>query len=394
MNFFLHGLLDLSFGELVAITLLLTHFTIAAVTIFLHRTQAHRALELHPAVSHVFRFWLWLTTGMVTKEWVSIHRKHHARCESPDDPHSPQMVGINKVLWEGVELYQIEAKKPETLDRYGQGTPDDWLERHFYARYDRLGVALLLPINLVLFGVPGLTIWAIQLLWIPFWAAGVINGVGHYWGYRSYEPQDASTNISPIGVLIGGEELHNNHHAFPSSAKLSSQWWEFDIGWLYIRILSALGLARIKKIAPVPQQLPNKHTIDLDTLRAVVINRLHVMAQFGRTVVVPVVHDEVKKADKSRRRTLKQARALLIRENARLDEKDRNQLRITLDMSQTLQTVYEYRLRLQEIWGCTTASHDKLLVALQEWCAQAEASEIQSLQEFSRSLRRYTVQVV
>lgn len=391
MNFLAHGLLGLSFWELVLVTLLMTHVTIAAVTIFLHRAQAHRALDLHPLASHFFRFWLWLTTGMITRQWVAIHRKHHAKCETPDDPHSPQVLGIRKVLWEGAELYRVEADRTETLERYGHGTPDDWLERHLYARHDRLGVTLLLLINLALFGVPGLTVWAVQLLWIPFWAAGVVNGLGHYRGYRNYETRDASTNLSPLGLMIGGEELHNNHHAFPSSAKLSSKRWEFDIGWFYIRILEILRLARVKKIAPMPQQRPDKQAIDLDTLRALILNRLYVMADFSREVLTPVLREELRKADDSRRRMLKQAKALLIREEARLDDRDRDHLYSVLDLSQTLRTVYEFRLNLQNIWNRTTASHEKLLASLQEWCAQAEVSGIQVLQEFARSLRSYSL---
>ncbi len=391
MNSIAHGLLGLSFWELVLVTLTLTHVTIVAVTIFLHRAQAHRALDLSPIISHFFRFWLWLTTGMVTKQWVAIHRKHHAKCETPDDPHSPQILGIRKVLWQGVELYRLEARKPETLERYGHGTPDDWLERHLYARYDRLGIMLLLFLDLALFGVPGLTVWAVQLLWIPFWAAGVINGLGHYWGYRNYEPRDASTNLSPLGLLIGGEELHNNHHAFPSSARLSNKWWEFDIGWLYIRSLAALRLARVKKTAPTPRQSPDKQMIDLDTLRAIVLNRLYVMADFGREVVAPVLREELRKADDSRRHLLKRARALLIREETRLDDQDRARLHHALDTSQTLRTVYEFRLALQSVWSRTTASHEKLVASLQEWCASAEASGIQALQEFARVLRGYSM---
>ena len=375
-------------------TLLMTHVTIAAVTIFLHRAQAHRALDLHPVVSHFFRLWLWLTTGMVTKQWVAIHRKHHAKCETPDDPHSPQILGIRKVLWEGAELYRSEALVSETLKRYGHGTPDDWLESHLYARYDRLGVALMLLVDLALFGIAGLTVWAIQLLWIPFWAAGVVNGLGHYWGYRNYEPRDASTNLLPIGLVIGGEELHNNHHAFPSSAKLSNRWWEFDIGWLYIRILTIVRLAHVKKVAPVPQQLLDKQAIDLDTLRAVVLGRLYVMADFGRNVVAPVLREELRKADNSRHRMLKRTKVLLLREEARLDDRDRARLRSVLDMSQALSTVYEFRMSLQSLWNRTTVSHEKLLASLQDWCTQAEASGIQVLQEFARSLRGYSVRSV
>lgn len=391
MNFIVHGLLNLSFWELVLATLLMTHVTIAAVTIFLHRAQAHRALDLHPIISHFFRFWLWLTTGMVTRQWVAIHRKHHAKCETPDDPHSPRVLGIRKVLWEGAELYRSEALVSETLKRYGHGAPDDWLENHLYARYDRLGVTLLLFVDLALFGIAGLTVWAIQLLWIPFWAAGVVNGLGHYWGYRNYEPRDASTNLLPIGLLVGGEELHNNHHAFPSSARLSNRWWEFDIGWLYIRILEILRLAHVKKTAPAPRQLPDKQVIDLETLRAVILSRLCVMADFGRDVVAPVLREELRKVDDSRRRMLKRTRALLLREEDWLTDRDRVRLRGVLDMSQPLRTVYEFRTSLQSLWNRTTVSHEKLLASLQDWCARAEASGIHVLQEFAQSLRGYSV---
>ncbi|MFO1429383.1 MAG: fatty acid desaturase [Candidatus Competibacteraceae bacterium] len=387
------GLLDLPWWGVVITTLLLTHITIAAVTVFLHRAQAHRALDLHPAVSHFFRFWLWLTTGMSTKAWVSVHRKHHAKCETPEDPHSPQILGIRKVLWQGAEVYRLEAHKLETLERYGHSTPDDWLERNLYAhpKWSSRGIILMLLVDLLLFGVVGLTVWAVQMLWIPFWAAGVINGIGHYWGYRNYEPKDASTNIVPWGIIIGGEELHNNHHAFPSSAKFSSRRWEFDVGWLYIRLLKASGLAHIKKVAPKPQRLPGKQVVDLDTLRAVVLNRFYIMADFGRNVVLPVLREELRKADASRRRFLKRSKAALIREEARLSEEQRDRLQGALSISQTLRTVYDYRRSLQTIWARTTASHEKLLTSLQDWCAQAEASGIDCLREFAKTLRSYSL---
>jgi stearoyl-CoA desaturase (delta-9 desaturase) len=263
------GLIDLSWWSSVLVILGLTHVTIAAVTIFLHRHQAHRALDLHPVASHFFRFWLWLTTGLVTREWVAIHRKHHAKCETREDPHSPQIYGINEVLFEGTELYRKEAKETATLERYGHGTPDDGLERRLYARHSRLGVSLMLMIDLILFGPIGLTLWAVQMLWVPFFAAGVINGIGHYWGYRNFAPNDTSQNIVPWGLLICGEELHNNHHAYATSAKLSSQWWEFDLGWLYIRALETLGLARVRRVAPKIRFDPTKRRCDAETLRAV-----------------------------------------------------------------------------------------------------------------------------
>ncbi len=277
------GLFDLPWWGYVVVVLVLTHITIVAVTVFLHRHQAHRALDLHPIPSHFFRFWLWLTTGMVTKEWTAIHRKHHAKCETPDDPHSPQTRGIRKVLWEGAELYRAEAKNQETLQRYGHGTPDDWLERHVYRR-SVLGVSIMLVIDVIAFGAVGLTIWAVQMAWIPFWAAGVINGIGHYWGYRNYDCVDASRNISPWGILIGGEELHNNHHSFATSAKLSSTWYEFDIGWMYIRILEILGLAKVKKTIPQPRFGEAKAVPDFDTLQAIVTHRYDVMTRYVRSL--------------------------------------------------------------------------------------------------------------
>ena len=386
------GLLGLSVWGLVAAVLLLTHITIAAVTIFLHRAQAHRALELHPIISHFFRFWLWLTTGMVTKEWVAIHRKHHAKCETEDDPHSPQVLGIDKVLREGSELYRAESQNQDTMASYGHGTPDDWLERNLYTRFSTMGIGLMLIIDLLLFGVIGLTVWAVQMLWIPIFAAGVINGIGHYRGYRNFETRDAARNIVPWGIIIGGEELHNNHHAFSSSAKLSNRWWEFDIGWLYIRTLAVLKLAKVKKVAPKPRQAPDKHVVDLDTLRAVVLNRFHVTSDFARNVVVPVMREELKLADRSCRRLLKRHRGLLVREQNQLDEQDQLNLNGILQISQSLRTVHEHRARLLALWDRTTASHEKLLAALQEWCTQAEASGIESLQDFSRSLKSYTLQ--
>ncbi len=277
-----HGLVDLPWWGYVAVALILTHVTIAAVTIFLHRSQAHRALDLHPIVSHFFRFWLWLTTGMVTKEWVAIHRKHHAKVETPDDPHSPQTRGIETVFWKGTELYRAESNNLETVDKYGHGTPDDWIERNLYTRFSWQGVGLMLAVNLVLFGPIGATIWAVQMMWIPVTAAGIINGIGHYWGYRNFACADASTNIVPWGIVIGGEELHNNHHAYGTSAKLSSQWYEFDIGWLYIRTLAALRLATVRKVAPALRIDAAKATPDLATLQAVITHRYHVATSYAR----------------------------------------------------------------------------------------------------------------
>jgi stearoyl-CoA desaturase (delta-9 desaturase) len=385
------GLLDLSWWQLLLATLALTHVTIAAVTIYLHRAQAHRGLDLHPVVAHFFRFWLWLTTGMVTKEWVSIHRKHHARCETADDPHSPQVLGIRKVFWQGAELYRAAAADPEIGERFGRGTPDDWLERRVYSAHSGLGVALMLVIDLLLFGPIGLTVWAVQMLWIPVLAAGVINGIGHYWGYRNYESPDAARNILPWGILIGGEELHNNHHAFPSSAKLSSKWWEFDIGWLYIRLLSALGLARVKKVAPKPRVIAGKEVVDMDTLRAVVVSRMHVLARYAQDVLMPVSSSELCKSELSCRKLKRQARKLLLQREGSLDRAARRSLQALLEQSQALETVYQYRQRLREIWEKTASSQENLLQSLQEWVRQAETSGVEALEEFAHTLRGYSL---
>jgi stearoyl-CoA desaturase (delta-9 desaturase) len=388
----MYGLLDLSLGGTIVAALLLTHVTIAGVTIYLHRCQSHRALELHPAVAHFFRFWLWLTTGMVTRQWVAIHRKHHARCETPEDPHSPRVYGIGKVVLEGAELYREAARDPELVARFGHGTPDDWIERNLYSRYPVLGITLMFFIDLLLFGVAGITVWAVQMIWIPFFAAGIINGVGHWWGYRNYETEDGSTNISPWGILIGGEELHNNHHAFASSAKLSSRPWEFDIGWLYIRVFETLGLARVKKIPPRPVLNPAKTGVDGDTLAAVIANRLQVMAQYARQVMGAVYREELAKAHGAYRGMLRHAKRLLVREESLLNDEGRQRLQTVLQTSKSLETVYEFRRRLQAIWKQRSASQDSLLASRQEWCRQAEATGIRALQDFSHTLRSYTLQ--
>lgn len=387
----LYGLLDLSLWQYVIVTLVLTHITITSVTIYLHRHQAHRALELHPILSHFFRFWLWLTTGMVTKQWSAIHRKHHARVETPDDPHSPQIAGIRKVLFEGAELYRQEARNEETIKRYGHGAPDDWLERHLYTPYASYGILVMLAVDLVLFGIPGITIWAVQMMWIPFFAAGVINGVGHWAGYRNFETRDSSTNIVPWGVLIGGEELHNNHHAFASSAKFSNKWWELDIGWLYIQILQGLGLARVKKVMPKPVMVRDKGRLDVEALSAILSNRMQVMAQYGRHVVSRVHKEELQKADAASKQLLRRAKSLLVREESLLTPEAQERLESILSRSTTLRTVYHYKRQLQAIWCERTASHERLLHSLQEWCKEAEATGIRALQDFARSLPRYSL---
>ncbi len=383
------GLLALSWWQLILVTLALTHVTIVAVTVYLHRCQAHRALELHPVVAHFFRFWLWLTTGMITREWVGIHRRHHARCETPEDPHSPQVLGLSKVLWEGAELYREAATRKDLVQRYAHGTPDDWIERRLYRRYNVLGVSLLLIIEALLFGVAGIAVWAVQMIWIPFFAAGVINGVGHYWGYRNYDSPDAATNISPWGILIGGEELHNNHHAFPSSAKLSSRWWEFDIGWFYIRLLSLLRLARVRRVARAPGLDAAKTAIDLETVKAVVTHRMHVLANYTRDVIRPVAVAEFCRSEKHCRKMARQAKKLLRRDETSLDPVNRQRLQTILEQSQVLAKVHRSRQQLKQVWERTASSQEALVAALQQWCRDAEQSGVEALEEFARSLRTY-----
>lgn len=379
-------ILDLPWWGYVVATLVLTHITIASVTIYLHRHQAHRALELHPALAHFFRFWLWLTTGMVTREWVAVHRKHHAKCESADDPHSPQVHGIAKVLSEGAELYQREAANRETLARYGRGTPSDWLERHLYARYSALGVSLMLVIDLLLFGPIGLTVWAVQMLWIPLFAAGVINGLGHYLGYRSFVTHDASKNILPWGVLIGGEELHNNHHAYSQSAKLSSRWWEFDIGWLYIRLLTAVHLARVNRVAARLRFDTNKARCDLETLQAILTHRYAVLARFTRTLKQTVAHE----AAQLRQKRLPLAmRHWLQRDAESLPETEQAALCQALSSSTVLKTVFTMRQELMGLVARSNASREQTLQQLEDWCKRAEQSGIAALEDFSRQLRSY-----
>ena len=387
-----HGLWQLPWWGYILVILVFTQITIAAVTLYLHRNQAHRAIHLHPLLAHFFRFWLWLTTAMNTREWVAVHRKHHARVESEDDPHSPQVRGIHKVLLEGAELYKKEAGNRKTCEDYGHETPDDWMERHIYRSYRDAGILIMFLMDFALFGVVGITIWAIQMMWIPVFAAGVINGVGHWGGYRNFETQDASTNILPWGVFIGGEELHNNHHAFASSARFSSKWWELDIGWFYIRLLGIIRLAQVKKLAPVLSIDDQKIDLDVDTVRAVITNRLHIMSRYTKHVVGQVYREEKIKSCQASRRILRRGKRLVTRAEHRLDERARRNLDEMLRQNVTMREVYEFGQRLQALWNEKSASYENLLSALREWCEQAEATGIEALQEFARQLRSYTLQ--
>jgi len=368
----------------------LTHLTIASVTIFLHRAQAHRALDLHAIPAHFFRFWLWLTTGMVTKEWVAIHRKHHAKCETADDPHSPVAKGIRTVLLRGSELYRAESKNEDTLRKYGHHTPDDWIERHLYARHSILGVALMLVIDVALFGALGLTVWAVQMAWIPVTAAGIVNGIGHYWGYRNFESPDASTNIVPWGVVIGGEELHNNHHTYPTSAKFSVRRYEFDLAWGYIRALELLGLARVRKTAPQLHAGPVKPLADSKTLEAIIANRYEVMATYAKTLRSACAAEIERLKSQGNNALLADfriARRWLHRDDARIPVALKPLLAKAVSESPRLAKLVAMRDELRQLWTRTNVSAEQLVLDLQAWCKKAESSGIAALEEFSLRIR-------
>ena len=397
LSFLSTGVLDWPVWKIVVAALVMTHITIAGVTIYLHRCQAHRALDLHPVVSHFFRLWLWATTGMQTREWAAIHRKHHAKCETAEDPHSPQVKGIRKVLLEGAELYMEEGNNDETLEKYGRGTPEDWVERNVYSKFVWHGVGLMLVLDWILFGVGfGTTVWAVQMLWIPIFAAGVINGIGHFSGYRNYDCADASRNIVPWGILIGGEELHNNHHTYATSAKLSSRWYEFDIGWMYIRILSALKLATVKKVAPKPKFATPRPHVDLDNLQAVIAHRYDVMAKYAKSFK-RAYRDEVARLESrgddreaaSDLVRVKTARRWLHKDVAKLSAVHRGKVEGALAESPMLAKVHQMRTELAEIWERSSATSEQLLVQLQDWCKRAEESGVRALQDFSVRLRSY-----
>ena len=387
----LFGILNLSFWGYVVATIVLTQITIASVTIYLHRHQTHRALTLHPIISHFFRFWLWLTTGMVTADWVAIHRKHHATTDVEGDPHSPVVLGLKKVFWQGAELYRGASKDKEMVEKYSHGTPNDWIERNVYSRHSAKGIVTMLLIDLLLFGIPGVSIWAIQMMWIPVWAAGVVNGVGHFWGYRNFECHDAATNIIPWGFWIGGEELHNNHHTFASSAKFSVKWWEFDLGWMYIRCLSLLGLAKVKKLPPQLARQEGKLQVDLDTVKAVIGNRFQVMSHYYKRVVCPILQ-HVKQSDvenKSDKKLFQRAGKLLRLQEGLLSPRANTRLQALLDRYEQLRVVYSYRQSLQNIWMKTAASQKELIDSLQQWCKQAEESGLDVLRQFAEQLKGY-----
>ena len=392
INWLADGLLGAVWWQVLLFALVVTHITIASVTIFLHRAQAHRALELHAIPSHFFRLWLWLTTGMVTKEWVAIHRKHHAKCETEDDPHSPQTRGIKAVLLTGSEMYRAEAKVQETIAKFGHNTPDDWLERNLYTRFSWQGVGVMLLINLMLFGAIGAAVWALQMAWIPITAAGIINGIGHWWGYRNFEAADASTNISPWGIIIGGEELHNNHHTYPTSAKLSVKPYEFDIGWAYIRGLEMLGLAKVRKTVPLLKLGTVKPVADDKTLEAIIASRYEVMAKYARNLRhASRVEAQRLKAEgvpsAAKLANMELAKRWLHRDEDKIPHDVKARVAAAVEHSPRLAKLVAMREELRSLWTRTNVSAEQLVVDLQAWCKKAEESGIAALQEFALKLR-------
>ena len=383
-----HGAWDIAWWQIVLFALAVTHVTMISVTVFLHRHQAHRALDLHPIASHFFRLWLWLTTGQVTKEWAAIHRKHHAKCEQADDPHSPHVYGIKKVLTQGAELYRVESKNLETMARYGHGTPDDWLERNLYTRFSWQGVGLMMIIDLYLFGAGGLAVWALQMAWTPIMAAGVINGAAHYWGYRNFETADAATNISPWGIIIAGEELHNNHHTYPTSAKLSVKPYEFDIGWMYIRMMQAVGLAKVKKTNPKLAFGDVRPVADEKTLEALISNRYEIMAGYAKEMRRAFNEElEAMKARSADAKMLQVARRWLHRDAEKVPASAVSHLVQARAASPVLDKMVTMREELRQMWLNTSHSREHLAVELKDWCHRAEASGIAALEQFSMKLR-------
>ncbi|MDX1636090.1 MAG: fatty acid desaturase [Marinobacter sp.] len=385
-----NGLLDLPVWQLVLVALGLTHVTIVSVTLYLHRHSAHNSLDLNPVLKHFFRFWLWLTTSINTKEWTAIHRKHHAMCETENDPHSPVVRGLKKVVLEGAELY-AEAATPETLERYGQRTPEDWVERNLYSRHRTLGIALMAVINLALFGVHGIWIWALQMMWIPVWAAGVINGIGHYFGYRNFECSDNARNIVPLAIFIGGEELHNNHHTYPNSSKLSRRWFEVDIGWGYIRLFQLFGLAKPKGYRPIAHSVPGKLDVDVETVQAIANNRFDIMRQYRKRVMEPVLRQQKHLMEDEIKPRYRQFRKLLSREVTLIKPRDQEQLETLLEKNAVLRQIYEKSHELQALWRRRGVKPQEKLHALMDWCRDAEASGIRYLEDFAAHLKSYAL---
>ncbi|MGH8084880.1 MAG: DesA family fatty acid desaturase [Lysobacter sp.] len=384
LDFLAGGVLQAGFGALAIYFLIATQLTILSVTLYLHRSQAHRAVDFHPVLAHFFRFWTWLTTSMITREWAAIHRKHHAKCETEEDPHSPQVKGINTVFWRGVELYREARADRESIEKYGKGCPDDWIERNLYSRYPTMGPTLLLFVSFGLFGFAGLAMWALQMAWIPFWAAGVVNGLGHWWGYRNFETTDTATNLTPWGVWIGGEELHNNHHAFPSSAKFALRKFEFDIGWSVIKLLQAVKLAKVLRVAPTLDVRPNIAMPDGETLKALLAIRFQAMTDYYRKVTLPTLRASDDKLPRKLRKGLADG-------GRWLDDARRARLQAWLAERPKMATLAEYRQRLQQVLDDRSHDAQTTLAKLRAWCDEAEASGNQALQQFSARLKGYAL---
>ena len=393
LDFLAGGLLQFGPWQLLLVLLVATQLTIFSVTLYLHRSQAHRGVDFHPVVAHFFRFWTWLTTSMITREWVAIHRKHHAKCETEEDPHSPMHKGIGTVFWRGVELYRDARGMRADIEQYGKGTPDDWIERRLYTPLATLGPVVLLAVQFTLFGAWGVAMWAIQMAWIPFWAAGVVNGLGHWWGYRNFETTDTATNLSPWAVWIGGEELHNNHHAFPSSAKFALRRWEVDIGWAVIKGLEKVGLARVLRVAPSLDVRPNINVPDTDTVRALLAHRFQAMTDYQRKVLKPALREEARLAGEKMRALLpRKLRKGLADDGRWLSPESRAQLEQWVQQRPRIQTLIEYRARLREVLEARGHDASERLQRLQAWCQEAEASGIRALQDYSARLKGYALQ--
>ena len=389
LSFVSRGLTQGSWGSWIVYMLIATQFTIFSMTLYLHRSQSHRGVEFHPILSHFFRFWSWFSTGITTKEYVAIHRKHHAKCETEEDPHSPQIAGLNKVLFDGVDLYRKASLNKADMDKYGIGTPDDWIERKLYTPHSVLGVALLLVFNFTLFGVIGIAMWAMQMIWIPFWAAGVVNGLGHWWGYRNFETADTATNLTPWGIWLGGEELHNNHHAFPSSSKFALRKFEFDIGWAAIRTFEMVGLAKVLRVAPTLDVRPNMHLPDTDTVKAVLAHRFHVMSDYFRGVIAPTLRDEAVNAGAGIKELPRKLRRALGNGGRWLDSASRERMVAFTEKHPQLRTVCEFRARLAALTERNGRNADGMLDGLKEWCREAEATGIRTLADFATRLKGY-----
>ena len=393
IDFLAGGLFQLGFWQMLLYLLVVTQLTIFSVTLYLHRSQAHRGVDFHPVVAHFFRFWTWLTTSMITREWVAIHRKHHAKCETEEDPHSPQFKGIGTVFWRGVELYREARGMRQDIEQYGRGAPDDWIERHLYTPYATLGPTLLLFVSFGLFGFAGVAVWAIQMLWIPFWAAGVVNGLGHWWGYRNFATTDTATNLTPWAFWIGGEELHNNHHAFPSSAKFALRRWEFDIGWVAIKAMEKVGLAKVLRVAPSLDVRPNIQVPDTDTMKALLAHRFQAMTDYQRNVLMPALREEAQAAGAKLRSLLpRKLRKGLVDDGRWLDPEAREQMQQWIAQRPRILTLVEYRRKLAAVLEARTSNANEALHNLQAWCREAEATGIRALQDYAARLKGYSLQ--